>query len=267
MKITLKKLLFLFIIFSITAPLLAHEFWLQPQKFIYRKGENINVRFMVGEHFEGENWTGTKSKMNKLLLCQPGKITDLTNYISAQKGDSLQFNIQDEGTAMIAYQSNNSFISLEGELFNEYLQGDGLLNALDYRKQHAEIDSIGTEFYQRNVKTLIKVGSKRNSLNFSTDMPLDFIPYGDPYHYKANDSVTFTLLFNKVPLQNHLVKVWQKAAGKTQVINLQSGSSGNIRFKINTAGMWMVSSVNMVRLLNDPKVKWQSYWASCTWGY
>ncbi|MEO7801454.1 MAG: DUF4198 domain-containing protein [Ginsengibacter sp.] len=174
--------------------------------------------------------------MSKLLLYQPGKTSDLIKYISDQKGDSLQFNIRDEGTAMIAYQSTNSFISLEGELFNEYLESDGLLNALDYRIQHAEIDLKGTEFYQRNVKTLIKVGHKKPILNFSTDMPLDLIPVVDPYNYKAHDSVTFALLFNKVPLQNHLIKIWQKVAGKTQVINLQSDNSGNIRLKINTDG-------------------------------
>ena len=88
MNPTLRKVLFIFLIFFVCAPLFAHEFWLQPQKFIYLKGENISIRFMVGEQFEGENWTGVKSKISNLLLHQPGKTTDLIKYISDQKGFS-----------------------------------------------------------------------------------------------------------------------------------------------------------------------------------
>ncbi|MEO7801455.1 MAG: hypothetical protein ABIR81_05625 [Ginsengibacter sp.] len=54
MNPTLRKVLLILLISFVCAPLLAHEFWLQPQKFIYHKGENVNVRFMVGEGFEGE---------------------------------------------------------------------------------------------------------------------------------------------------------------------------------------------------------------------
>ncbi len=168
---------------------------------------------------------------------------------------------------MIAYQSNNSFISLDAELFNEYLQEDGLLSALEYREKNHETDSLGTEFYQRNVKTLILVGNKNGSPSFATDMPIDIIPESNPYKYRNTDSVSFTVLFNKAPLENQLVKVWQHLAGKTQVINLQTDSVGQIKFIVTTSGMWMVSAVNMVRLQNNAKAKWQSYWGSCTWGY
>jgi uncharacterized GH25 family protein len=91
MKRGLKKLCFIFLVLFLGTPLLAHEFWLQPVKFTYRKGEKINIRFMVGENFEGENWTGDKSKINKLQSYAIDKVTDLFQYTSKQKGDSLQF--------------------------------------------------------------------------------------------------------------------------------------------------------------------------------
>ncbi len=152
-------------------------------------------------------------------------------------------------------------------MFNEYLQEDGLLNALDYREKNYETDSLGTEFYQRNVKTLIQVGIKKTTPSFATDMPLDIVPQSNPYKYLDNDSASFTVLFNKAPLESQLVKVWQNRSGKTQVLNLQTDAVGKIKFKVTTSGMWMVSTVNMVRLQNDVKAKWQSYWGSCTWGY
>src|SRR5258705_13982645 len=97
-------LLFLFCFISISA----HEFWLQPDKFIYKKGEKASIRFRVGENFEGENWSVTKSKINFLTLLTNTAKTDLAEFISENKGDSLQVVLQKEGTAMITYRDLNS---------------------------------------------------------------------------------------------------------------------------------------------------------------
>ena len=86
----LKKNIFFIFIFTFTIPLFAHEFWLQPDKFIYKLGDNINVRFLVGENFEGENWSGTNKKISSLKLYFPGTVDDLSSQISDQKGDSRQ---------------------------------------------------------------------------------------------------------------------------------------------------------------------------------
>ena len=58
------------ILFLLTfiSPLLAHEFWLNPHKFIYKRGENVNIRFLVGENFEGENWTGNNERIRSLKV-------------------------------------------------------------------------------------------------------------------------------------------------------------------------------------------------------
>jgi len=34
----------------------AHEFWLQPGKYIYEVGETAVISFKVGENFNGEPW-------------------------------------------------------------------------------------------------------------------------------------------------------------------------------------------------------------------
>ena len=49
----MKKLISLFFIFCFIS-VAAHEFWLQPDKFIYKKGETASIKFRVGENFEGD---------------------------------------------------------------------------------------------------------------------------------------------------------------------------------------------------------------------
>jgi len=153
-----KKIILLFCICIVSVITLAHEFWLQPQKFFYSIREVARIRFLVGEGFTGENWEGNKDRIQQLLHYVPsGEIVNVADRISGNKGDSLQLPLQDEGTHMVTFNSNNSFISLDAEKFNDYLKDEGLNNVILYRKQNNEADKISTEHYQRSIKTLLQV--------------------------------------------------------------------------------------------------------------
>lgn len=246
----------------------AHEFWLQPEKFIYKRGEPINIRFNVGENFEGENWKGNKEKINALHLYFGGVQTDISDHLTEASGDSLQLNIYDEGNALIAFNSTNSFIELEPAKFNDYLKEDGLQGTIRYRTEHGETDSIGREYYQRCSKTLVQIGSiQSNAHKIPTSLPLDIIPQANPYQLKDGDTLKATLFFQKKPLTNALVKVWHRAGGQSKMTDLLSDENGQVAFPVYVNGQWMISSVHIIRLDKDPKAHWQSYWGSFVWGY
>jgi uncharacterized GH25 family protein len=256
----------LFLLFVISVS--AHEFWLQPDKFIYKKGEKANIRFKVGENFEGDNWGGDRAKVNFLTLQTNAGKTDLAASISENKGDSLQLVLQEEGTAIITYNGLNSYIELAAPKFNAYLEEDGLREAIEYRKQHNETDSMSHEFYQRSVKTILQVGQKYDSLfKQPSSLPLDIIPLKHPHLTRDGQKITFRILFNKNPLADQLVKIWYRENDKTIKEELLTDQDGIISFRLKKSGSWMVSTVKMIHLDKDPKANWQSYWGSCTWGY
>lgn len=263
----MKKIFSLVIIFLISLFLSAHEFWLQPEKFIYKSGENINIRFWVGEDFDGSNWSGNRAKVKSLQLYAGNSISDLAGNISNANGDSLQLNIPGEGTVMVTFNSANSFIQLDAAKFNAYLKDDGLQNAMDYRAVHNETDTAGKEFYQRSVKTLIQVGSKKDNIGHPTNLPLDIVPLKNPYELKDNDPLTVRILFKKQILINQLVNVWQRRANKTSRQAYHTNEKGELVFKVPASGKWMVSTVKMIRSDSNQQANWQSYWGSCTWGY
>lgn len=263
----MRKIILFSTLFFLVFPILAHEFWLQPDKFMHQPGEAINIRFWVGEDFDGSNWGGNRAKINRLHLYMNGIVDDLADQVSDEQGDSLQLSIHDEGTAMIAFNSTNSFIQLDAAKFNAYLKEDGLNNAADYRNTHNENDSAGKEFYQRSVKTLVQVGGKKSNISFLANLPIDIIPAINPYTLKNNDSLRVKILFNKRPLVKQLVNVWQRNNNQTTRHQYFTNNKAEVIFPVLTAGKWMVSTVKMNRLENDAKANWQSYWGSCTWGY
>jgi uncharacterized GH25 family protein len=268
-----KKLLLTILFFTLTAILSAHEFWLQPDKFIYKRGEEINIRFNVGENFTGENWTGDTAKVQRLNFYYADVKDDLTPAMGNEKGDSIRLSVFDEGTAMVTFNSKNSFIELDSAKFNAYLLEDGLTEAIKYRKQNKEMDSAGHELYQRSVKTILQVGKVYDTVfKQHTDLPLDIIPQSNPYTLKNKEEVTVKIFFNDQPLTGKLVKVWHRKKNKTIKEEYTTNRNGEISFDVETNGEWMVSCVKMKRLNNDPQLRpvtagWQSYWGSCTWGY
>jgi uncharacterized GH25 family protein len=263
------KSFFLSLLFIAVLPVLAHEFWLEPQQYIFSRGEEINIRFKVGESFGGDNWKGNREKVNFLNLYY-GDVVDssLNQHISEEKGDSLQFSMFEESTVMVVFNNVNTFIELDSKQFLEYLTEDGLTNAIDYRKEHNETDSIGREWYQRSVKTILQVGTNKTDIyKKQTSLPLDIIPLSHPYAVAAKQTMKMKVLFNKQPLPNQKVRVWHKMPGGVTDSSYVSNENGEVTFTVEPKGEWMVSCVNMVRLNNDPKAQWQSYWGSCTWGY
>jgi uncharacterized GH25 family protein len=266
----MKSFLRVFILILLYTLFSSHEFWLQPEKFIYKRGEMINIRFLVGENFNGENWTGNIDRV-KSLRFYFGNVSDknLGDAISKEEGDSIQLAMADEGTAMIAFESKNSFIELEAAKFNDYLREDGLTDALEYRMKHKDSSKAGKEFYQRSVKTLIQVGDKTDhTYKQKTGLPIDIIPDDHPYSVaKDDDDFKVKFYFQGEPMKHTKVKVWHKVNNKISPAEYTTDNDGEIKIFLTPTGQWMVSTVKMIHLENDPKAEWQSYWGTLTWGY
>ena len=264
----IKKTVLFILLLTFIPSLFAHEFWLNPGKFIYKRTDKINIRFLAGENFEGENWQGNNERIQSLKIYFGGVIDDLSPVVTDVAGDSIEYTMIDEGTNLVAFHSTNSFIEMEPEKFEAYLREDGLTNALEYRNAHSENGCSGREFYQRCAKTLIQVGEIRDqTFKTTTFLPIDIIPLTNPYSAKDNELIRAKVFYKSTPLVNTLVKIWHRKNGKTEKKELTTDANGEIVFKVITRGKWMISTVKMERVADNPVCDWQSYWGSLTWGY
>src|SRR5436190_11641329 len=203
----IKKITAIFLLLTFISSLSAHEFWLNPKKFIYKRTEKVDIRFLVGENFEGENWQGNNERIRSLKIYYGGVSDDLSRSITDAAGDSIEYSMLDEGTNLIAFNSNNSFIEMEPSKFNEYLAEDGLLNALEYRKKNNEIGCNGREFYQRCAKTLLQVGDvKDETYSTITTLSIDIVPSSNPYQLNNKEFFRVKIFYNGSPLRYALIK-------------------------------------------------------------
>ena len=254
----MKKYVFILFAFLFILPVLAHEFWLQPNKFIYKKNETASIRFLAGENFEGDNWNGNRSKVANLQYYHWKSKTDIAELLNDTTGSFVQLLLKTEGTMMVTCNTFNSFIALDAPKFNEYLTEDGLNNAIAYRQQHHETDGASREFYQRSVKTIFQVGTYTdNTFYRTTDLPLDITPLQNPYALQR-DNITVKILFKNQPLTNYKIKLWHRENNNTTHTDVISDENGLVKFPVLKHGTWMVSAVKMETVVNNPKANWQS---------
>ncbi len=269
-----KLVLSAFFILAISL-LSAHEFWLAPDKYFYNIRDIALIRFRVGENFTGDNWGGNKERIKQFIHYLPdGSKADLSDRLSMQKGDSARIPLQMAGTHMVTFNSTNSKIELDAEKFTDYLKEDGLESAIAYRSKYGETGKKGREFYQRSVKTIIQVGSTlTDACTKPCELPLDIIPFENPYTPPGIEprgnllTVRFKVLFKGKTLANQLVKIWYKdEQGIKKMTEYRTNNRGIISAK-RYSGPFMVSTVYMERLSENPDADWQSYWASLNFEY
>ncbi len=245
----------------------AHEFWLQPAKYQLKVGEACSLDLRVGEGFEGELWEYKADRIISFKLYEKNTTQDLTQKVKLGKGNNLNLAFEEAGTKLISLETNNAFIELEGSKFNAYLLEDGLFNALTIRNEKGLLEQKATEYYARNIKTLLQVGNKLDqSYKKNVGMPLEIIPLQNPYELKKMQRCTFEVIFKEKPLEQAVVKAWHQYKGKIQRYTQLTDAQGRVDFNILPKGEWMISIVTMIAS-ESPQAEWQSYWGSFTFGY
>lgn len=265
----MKKYILLPVILFANSGIPAQEFWLQPDKFIYKRGETINIRLRTGKNFVEKNWTGNKDGLQNMHFHFGGvKDKDLLKTWSDKKGDSIQLALLDEGTAMLSFNTINTLMEMQADTYNEYLMENGLSEAREYRQQNNDTPTAGHEYFQRSVKTIFQVGSKTDkTYKQQTNLPIDIIPEDHPYNAENEEKFKVKIFFKGESFAHQKVKVSHRLNNTITQIEYVTDGDGNFKFFFTPSGIWMISTVKMVRLVNDPKAEWQSYWGSLTWGY
>lgn len=245
---------------------MSHEFWLQPKKYRYQVGEQMNVDFMVGESFTGEFWDLKRHQVEKLEMYNLTGKKDLLGEVKNSEGNNLGYKFSQTGTHMLTMQSSAAYIELEAEKFNDYLKEDGLDYILDERRKSNELDKPSKEYYTRFTKLLVQSGDKPDdTYKKKTGLRLEIVPDKNPYSLASGDYLQCQVLFEGKPSAHALVKVWSHIGNKVFLQNIYTENDGTIKFPISNKGPWMVSSVRMIHSEKDESI-YHSLWASLVFG-
>jgi len=247
----------------------SHEFWLNPEKFYYKRDDKATVFLQVGEDFEGSPWKGT---ITRLSLLAPGSKEEIIKSEVDTMKRSVQFLLRKKGTNILVLQNKPSKIELKAEKFNAYLKEDGLDEIIEYRKKNGLENSVGREIYERCAKLLLNV-EEINDKNFSrrANLPLEIVPLNNPFAGDLAGTKTkksyFKVYFQGKTVKNLSVRFWQRVGKELVKQEAKTSSDGEVSFEFYPKGKVMISCVKMIAHTKPEEADWHSYWASLVFGY
>jgi len=248
----------------LAAPAFAHEFWIEPDTFRPLPDEVVPLTFFVGMAYQGEVLPRYASRIVEFLHFEPGKEgKSVPGFEGSQRAGLVR--THDPGLHLIAYQSTSTFVELEPDKFKEYVLEEGLDSIVKARLSRGESDKPGRELFARCPKTLLQVGNSGETKDAMrvVGFPIELVPEANPYDLSPGDSLTIQVLSRGKPLADALV-VGFPSEDPDDTPQARTDRDGRATLKLGYSGAWLIKTVLMERIDDDPRADWQSWWGSLT---
>lgn len=240
---------------------MAHEFWLEPEKYRLDAGEKIIAKALNGQNFVGTEYSytprgyarsGVIAGDNKIEI--PGK---------AGQRPAVQVNPAGSGLNIVYHASAASTVIYPTmEKFESFLRGKKLEAALEIHKQRGYPTENIIEGYYRFVKALVASGTGEGR-DRAVGMPLELVALDNPYTSKGD--IRFVLLYNGKPEPDTPVYVFHRQGGKVQEFFLRTNAKGNVTVP-RLPGEFQVNAVVLLepgaKMKKQLKAVWQTLWAA-----
>jgi uncharacterized GH25 family protein len=265
-----RRFLGAFALFAST-PLLAHDFWIEPESFRPQPKAALKVALKVGDFALGDELPRNDARILDFSLRGPEQRAAIVGRDGALPAGVVR--PQSEGLHVLGYRSNHAFVELDGPKFEEYLREKGLDRVLSQRAAAGESGAKVRELYSRCAKALVQVGAGGpQEFALMLDYPLEILPERNPCDLFAQRDAAAALpvrvFFQGEPLAGALLGALElapadRATNKTPLL-ARTDAEGRARIELPRSGRWMLAVVHMERAPDRKAADWESFWASLT---
>lgn len=262
MKTTLSAAL---AIVTLTAPALAHEFWIMPSTFTPATDEVFHISLWHGERFAGDRVPRNNATIESFTIAAPGvDAIDPAPVVGLDGRLESVGRTRRDGVSAVTYRSKPIDHELDAQAFEAYLREEGLDSIIDARAERGESSLRGRELYSRCAKAIITSGTTCDSAaDAPTGMTLEIVVATPINSLAAEQAVEAEVLLDGEPLAQTRV-VAASAADPANLVELKSDDSGRIRLTPGASGDWMLTTIHMRRASDLTRAEWESFWASTT---
>ena len=246
-------------------PSLAHEYYLEPDKYEVALGEEFGIAHKNGMRFKGNAypWIGQWNVRSEAWQNGVGV------KVFGKDGDrpALKLKSDQTGLVSIIHQSNPSALTFtEWEKFKSYLADEGLEHIEPLHIEKGFPKSPVKEVYSRFAKTLINVGSA-DDVEKPAGLKIELLALANPARLERGDAMPVQLLWDGKPLPNTTVKVFA-GIGTDEAHRLITNAKGQTQVPDSGPGPYLLNAVHMREPLTSADVAkgahWESFWASMT---
>lgn len=251
------------------APAVAHDFWIQPQRFQVPPNADLSVTFQIG-HGEARERYGNNARIILLGDFFNGQRRDRRAQLRDSGPADFVTRFAEPGLHVLGLQTSYAFSELPPARFNDYAKEEGLASVLAARKRDGTLNRPGRERYSRRAKALIQVGAQGGSNQALATKPiglkLEIVPDRNPYALGASRTLPLHVVYNGKRLPNATVKLTSLEADERPVAIAVTDAEGRAKFQVPAKGNWLLNVV-WAEPAQDAKVDFDTIFSSLTFGY
>lgn len=254
----------------VAAPVMAHDFWLQPTRFQVARNAPLGVTFLVGHAALRERWKNN-DRVVVMMDFFAGGATDVRSGLRTGQQVDFVTRFASSGLHVLGMQSNYAFSDLPAIRFNDYAKEEGLALITATRQRSGKSGAPGRERYSRRAKSLIQVGEQTSAnQHFATrpiGLKLEIVPDRNPYALDASRMLPVHVLYNGRRLANATVKLTNLAKDDKPVAVAMTDRAGRARFRVPAHGNWLLNVVWGEPVAGSTRVDFDTTFSSLTFGY
>ena len=254
------------------APLVAHDFWIQPLRFQTAVGQPFPATFLVGHAAFRQRWDlgadhilllndffGSSRRDVRADLKPIGGATDLVTRFDTP------------GLHVLAMQSTFALSDLPAIRFNDYAKAEGLALVIAARQQAGATGSNGRERYSRRAKALVQVGVQSTAntqiATRAIGLKLEIVPERNPYALDATRMLPVRVMYKGRRLPGATVKLTSLEFDAKPLASAKTDRNGHASVKVPPVGDWLVNVIWSEPVTGDPKADFDTTFSSLTFGY
>lgn len=268
----MKRLFNVAIAAVLVTPVVAHDFWIEPETFRAEPKAVLKVSLKVGDFAVGDELPRADIRILDFSARTALGAQGIVGRDGALPAGFVR--PPSKGLFVLGYRGSQAFVELEGPKFEDYLREKGLDAVSAERAARNERDTRARELYSRCAKALVQVGEGGpQDFALMLDYPLEILPERNPCELFAKTTEPAALpvrvFFNGAPLSGALLGALEllparaDAAPQTPIV-ARTDAEGRARIELPHSGRWLLAVVHMERAKVPERADWESFWASLT---
>jgi uncharacterized GH25 family protein len=266
------RLLFILVSFILTFPVSAHEYWIEPKRYVFPTNTSVTAGLFNGQNFKGSEFPYFEKNFRRFELAMGDRIEP----VKGRLGDypALSMAALGEGLHVALFQSSGDLLNYtDFAMFTRFVKHKDFPTALDRHIARGLPQADFLEYYTRFSKALLAVGGgagQDRAYGLETEIVALKNPYTDNLANGANLALPVQVFYRGAPRVAAQIELFDKDAEGQVVITLhRTDADGNALLPVTSGHSYLVDAV----VLREPeagseaekkKAVWETLWAALT---
>ncbi|MGH1425343.1 MAG: DUF4198 domain-containing protein [Pseudooceanicola sp.] len=245
----------------------AHEFWIEPEKYLIAPDSGVRANLRNGQEFNGSDLSWFDRRNVRVENVFAGKVRKITG----RAGDipALQVPAPGSGLMVLVHQSEATLLTYKDwdTVLSFAAHKDFPWFAQRHRTRGLPEDAV-TEVYTRFSKSLVGFGGAKGQ-DQAVGLEVEIVALANPYTDDLGGGLPVKVIYRDTPQPDVQVEAYAKAPdGTVTLTQLRTDAQGQALVPVIAGHSYLIDHV----VLREPdpatnyadKAMWESLWASLT---